>query len=138
MRPRKSRAALQQQAVPYTQSAHMQTRHTFSHARTKDELLELTIIDPGKAKRILANRESAHRSRQRKRLEQERLEMDLQERGGECESLRHQIHILQALEGKLFNEGCCQQDLRGTSPAELLAVRAMAHLAACRVGKGLM
>ncbi|KAM5562350.1 hypothetical protein ABKV19_017530 [Rosa sericea] len=64
---------------------------------TPDKLAELSLIDPKRAKRILANRQSAARSKERKVRYANELERKVQTLQTEATTLSAQVTLLQAL-----------------------------------------
>ncbi|KAL0323258.1 UNVERIFIED_CONTAM: Transcription factor VIP1 [Sesamum angustifolium] len=67
-------------------------------AMAADRLAELALIDPKRAKRILANRQSAARSKERKIRYTSELERKVQTLQAEATTLSAQITLLQAME----------------------------------------
>ncbi|CAN4121217.1 unnamed protein product [Withania somnifera] len=73
-------------------------------AMAPDRLAELSLIDPKRAKRILANRQSAARSKERKIRYTNELEKKVQTLQTEATTLSAQITVLQRDNGGLTTE----------------------------------
>ncbi|KAG6419742.1 hypothetical protein SASPL_116254 [Salvia splendens] len=84
--------------------AAAEPRPKHRHSNSMDGLSELALLDPKRAKRILANRQSAARSKERKTRYMSELERKVQTLQTEATTLSAQITVLQRDAGGLTAE----------------------------------